>query len=323
MSLKENEQPSVIGEQDVPAALEVARRFYTLQQNKVVIAHELGITRFKVARLLQQCLDSGIVRVTITPPGPGGSEVEQRLRDRFDLRHVVVVNSTEHEPEPAIRKRLGSATAALLMRLATPDDVLGIGWGRTVKAMADEVTALPKCPIVQLGGMAGSLAENSMELVRRLAAVSHGQAFPLYAPLLLPDVDTTEGLLRQQGIAATVKRFDDVTIAVVAVGSWEPPNSQLRAALSVAEQRRLSQLGVRAEVCAALLDDRGNPVVDGISGRMLAIGAGQLLRIPTVIAAAGGLSKVGALRSVLLGRYATSLVVDLVAAQELLRVAGA
>ncbi|MDX6206415.1 MAG: hypothetical protein QOF39_2472 [Frankiales bacterium] len=318
MSQTEGDVGTQIKDRDVPLALEVARRYYELQQNKVEIAAALDITRFKVARLLRLCLDSGIVHVTITPPGAGGSDIEQRLRTLYDLQHVVVVDARLNEPEPLARKRLGEAAAALLMRLVTERDVVGCGWGRTMKATADAVTALPTCPIVQLGGMAGNLGENSTELVRRLAAVSHGQAYPLYAPLLLPDAETREGLLRQPGIAATVKRFGDVTIALVAVGSWDPPNSQLRAALSVTEQRRLSQLGVRAEVCGALLDDDGQPLSDVVTDRMLAIGAAQLRRIPTVIAAAGGTSKVHALRSVLLGRLVTSLVTDRQAAQSLL-----
>jgi DNA-binding transcriptional regulator LsrR (DeoR family) len=318
MSQSETGVGREIKSEDLPLALEVARRYYTLQQNKVEIAAALDVTRFKVARLLQQCLDNGIVHVTITPPGPGGSDIEQLLRTEYDLQHVVVVDPPLHEPEPLARKRLGEAAAGLLMRLVTERDVVGFGWGRTMQATADAVTALPSCPIVQLGGMAGNLAENSTELVRRLAAVSRGKAYPLYAPLLLPDGDTREGLLRQQGIAATVKRFADVTVAVVAVGSWDPPNSQLRTALSAAEQRRLTQLGVRAEVCAALLDDNGEPLADSVTDRMLAIGAGQLRRIPTVIAAAGGESKVLAIRSVLLGRLATSLVTDRQAAQKLL-----
>ncbi|MDX6253732.1 MAG: hypothetical protein QOJ11_66 [Frankiales bacterium] len=318
MSQNESGAGGEIKTRDVPLALEVARRYYELQQNKVEIAAALGITRFKVARLLRQCLDSGIVHVTITPPGAGGSDIEQLLRAQYDLQHVVVVDTRLNELEPLARTRLGEAAAALLMRLVTERDVVGFGWGRTMKATADAVTALPTCPIVQLGGMAGNLGENSTELVRRLAAVSHGQAYPLYAPLLLPDADTREGLLRQPGIAATVKRFADVTIALVAVGSWDPPNSQLRTALSVTEQRRLSQLGVRAEVCAALLDDDGHPLSDVVTDRMLAIGAAQLRRIPTVIAAAGGRSKVRALRSVLLGRLATSLVTDRQVAQDLL-----
>jgi DNA-binding transcriptional regulator LsrR (DeoR family) len=55
-----------------------------------------------------------------------------------------------------------------------------------------------------------------------------------------------------------------------------------------------------------------------VSARTIAIGGEQLQQIPTVIAVAGGLTKVNAIHSVLLGRYATSLVTDLTVARELL-----
>jgi DNA-binding transcriptional regulator LsrR (DeoR family) len=56
-----------------------------------------------------------------------------------------------------------------------------------------------------------------------------------------------------------------------------------------------------------------------VSERTIAIGGEQLRRIPTVIAVAGGLSKANAIHSVLLGRYATSLVTDIAVARDLLQ----
>jgi DNA-binding transcriptional regulator LsrR (DeoR family) len=284
----------------------------------VDIAAALGVSRFRVARLLQQCVRDGIVRIAITPPGETHTEIESLLRDRYDLEHVVVVGPNAAEPERDLRAQLGHAAADLLMRIATARDVIGVGWGRTIKAMTEAVTALPPCPIVQLGGMTGNPGENSMELVRRLAAVSRGHAYPLYAPLIVGDEGTAEGLRRQPGIADTMRRYDDVTIGVIAVGSWDPPNSQLRIAVSTEERRRLTALGVRAEVCAVLLDANGQTLAGDVTRRTLAIGADQLRRIPAVIAVAGGLSKAHAIHSVLIGRYATSLVTDIGVARQLL-----
>jgi DNA-binding transcriptional regulator LsrR (DeoR family) len=51
----------------VTAAL-VARRFYLDKRSKVQIADELGMTRFKVARLLELARARGIVSITICGP---------------------------------------------------------------------------------------------------------------------------------------------------------------------------------------------------------------------------------------------------------------
>ena len=46
----------------------VARRYYLDQRSKVEIAGELGLSRFKIARLLDMARDSGLVRIEIGHP---------------------------------------------------------------------------------------------------------------------------------------------------------------------------------------------------------------------------------------------------------------
>jgi len=306
-------------DEDVLLAIDIAERYYQRQQRKLTIANELGLSRFKVARILQRSVDEGIVRIIIETPQQRSTELARQLRARYDLEHVVLVDMQSLKQEQRLRELLGRAAASLVMQLTTEDDVLGMGWGRSVTSTAAAITTLPRCPIVQLGGIVGAPGANSMEPLRMLAGVSQGTAYPLYAPLLLPDATTAEGLRKQPGIASTIEMFDRTTIGVVAVGSWDPPNSQLRVAFSLAEQRHMKEQGVRAEVCGVLLDDVGNPLLPEVSERTIAIGGEQLRRIPTVIAVAGGLSKANAIHSVLLGRYATSLVTDIAVARDLLQ----
>ncbi|GAA4949124.1 hypothetical protein GCM10023238_14300 [Streptomyces heliomycini] len=53
---------------DTLLAAAVARRFYLEQRSKVEIAKEFGISRFKVARLLDAAVAHDIVRIDITVP---------------------------------------------------------------------------------------------------------------------------------------------------------------------------------------------------------------------------------------------------------------
>ena len=299
-------------------AVDIAERHYLQQQSKLEIADALGISRFKVARILQRSLDEGLVRISIAAPRQRNTELADQLRARYDLEHVVLVDMQSLKKEQRLRELLGRATAQLVSRLITEDDVLGMGWGRSVTSTAAMITKLPRCPIVQLGGIVGAPGANSMEPLRMLSSVGEGATYPLYAPLLLPDAETAAGLRRQPGIASTLAMFDRVTMGVVAVGSWNPPNSQLREAFTAAEQREMTEKGVTAEVCGVLLDGSGAPLLPEVSQRMIAIDGERLQQIPTVIAVAGGLSKASAVHSVLLGRYATSLVTDMTLARELL-----
>jgi DNA-binding transcriptional regulator LsrR (DeoR family) len=139
----------------------------------------------------------------------------------------------------------------------------------------------------------------------------------------VPDAATAAGLRQQPQVAEAFRRHGEITKAVVAVGSWKPPNSQLRDALGEAERRRLEQLGVRAEVCGTLVDAHGQALDTELSTRVLSITGEALRRIPDVIAVVGGADKAAATRAILLGGYASSLVTDRTVADHLLSIAEA
>src|SRR3954462_11690040 len=90
-----------------PAALvltaTVARRHYLEGESKSDIAAALGLSRFKVARLIDQALAAGIVRIEIDSPGEIDLDLSSRLCERHDLRHCVVVTTAEDD-EVALRR---------------------------------------------------------------------------------------------------------------------------------------------------------------------------------------------------------------------------
>lgn len=298
-------------------AASIARRYFLEGKAKTEIADEFGVSRFKVARILETCLREGIVKIEISIPVALDLDLSDRLRTAYKLHHAMVVTAPD-EPEPALRAHLGRVAADLLSDTVTDDDVLGVGWGRTLTATADALRSLAPCPVVQMTGVVGSVSENSMELVRRVTAVSGGPSYPIYAPLIVSDPGTAAALRRQPAIHAATARFEHITKAAIAVGSWDPPNSQLRDALPAAERAELEKLGVRAEICATLLSDDGEPIRTSLAGRSIAVTAAQLRKIPEVVIVAGGRSKIGAVRAVLRGGFATSVVTDVAVARGIL-----
>jgi DNA-binding transcriptional regulator LsrR (DeoR family) len=256
----------------------IARRYFLEGRSKVQIASEYGISRFKVARILETALAEGVVRIEIDVPGHLDIDLSDQLRETYRLKHALAI--TIPDTEDARRAQLGQAAGQLLSEILTEDDVLGVGWGRTLASMGDGLTDLAPCPVVQMSGVVGSVSANSMELLRRLTSVSGGPAFPIYAPLLLADAATARGLRQQAGIRAAINHFDQITKAAIAVGSWDPPNSGLHAIMSPQEQAQLRARGVQADISATLLSASGEPLAPEIQARSVAISAEQLSRIP-------------------------------------------
>ncbi|MHA7179391.1 sugar-binding transcriptional regulator [Arthrobacter sp. MDB2-24] len=300
-------------------AATVAQRFYIDGESKVKIADDLGISRFRVARLLEIAVAEKIIRFSISAPLSLDLELSEMVRKRFGYRQVIVVDASEDESDPSrLRRRVGAAAAKLISDLVTNQDVLGIGWGRTMSAMATELTHLAPCPVVQLGGMAGSVTENSLELVRRVSEVGGGRAYPMFVPLVVPDAATAAGLRSQPGVESARRLFEKITIAAVAVGSWDPPESQMRDALSPEVRQALTKRGVAAEILATLIRKDGAIVTD-LDDRTTALDYDGLKRVPELILVAAGSNKAAAIRSSIRAGLGTTLVTDRSLARSLLR----
>jgi DNA-binding transcriptional regulator LsrR (DeoR family) len=308
-----------VGPAELVRLAAVARRFYVDGRSKLEIAEEFGVSRFKVARLLEQALARGIVRIEVGVPAEIDTELSERLRSAYGLRHAIVVDTPEH-PETDLRAHLARVAADLLAEIVVERDILGLGYGRTLTVMTEALTRLAPCTVVQLSGalLGVNVQENTIELVRRVATVSGGPAFPIYTPQVLPDFATAESLRRQPQVAEAGRRWNQLTKAVVAVGSWDPPHSQLYVALSERERDRLRAQGACAELCANLLDAEGQPVATDFTDRCITITAAQLRTVEEVVAVGGGHDKVAAFRAVLKGGYATSLITDVIVARALL-----
>jgi DNA-binding transcriptional regulator LsrR (DeoR family) len=292
-------------------AASIARRFFIEGRSKSEIAAEFGLSRFKVARILDEARAAGIVRIEIQLPAGLDASLAHRLRDTLGLRHAIVVDTPE-EPEAQLRQHLAHAAAALLREIVTPDDVVGVGYGRTLTLMAEEIDGLAPCPVVQLTGalLGVNTSENSVELVRRISARSGGPCFSMYAPQVLPNASTAASLRQRPEVSEAFRRFGTVTKAVVAIGSWDPPRSQLYDSLPDLQRRSLREEGVLAEVCAVLLDKDGTQVATDFTERCISINGRQLRAIDEVVGVAGGAAKADAVWAVLAGGYVNSLVAD-------------
>lgn len=301
-------------------AATIARRYYLDGVSKSDIALELGLSRFKVARLLDRARSSGLVRIELHYEGEIDLELSVGLATHLGLPRCLVINSPEHD-EALLRTNLGRIAAGLLSEIIETNDVLGLAWSRTLMAMRSALTALAPCAVVQLTGALSrpDVDEGSIELVRDVARIANGPAFCFYAPMIMPEADTARALTLQPEVAHAMQRFADITKAIITIGGWAPGQSTVADALSAAEYYHDERLGVRAEVCGIQLAADGEPLATPLSERIIGIKADQLRAVPELIAIAYGDAKAQAVRAAVRGGFATTLITHDSLARELLK----
>jgi DNA-binding transcriptional regulator LsrR (DeoR family) len=300
----------------------VARRYYLDGRSKIEIAEEFALSRFKVARLLEDARASGMVRIEIGCPGAVDVELSSRLMDALGLQHCVVTDTPDDHPA-ALREHLGAAAAELLTELVGPDDVLGLSWARSVSAMAGALRALAPVPVVQLTGSLSrpDVDDSSIELVREVARVSGGPAYFFYAPLAVPDRTTARALRRLPEVERALSRVGAVTRAVVGIGAWAPGQSTLYDATGEQEREELGRRGVCGDVSGVLVDGGGAPVRVPLAERLVGITGEQMRAVPEVIGIAYGTAKTAAVLAAVHGGLVDSLVTHSTLAEALIAAA--
>jgi DNA-binding transcriptional regulator LsrR (DeoR family) len=288
----------------------IARRYYLDGRSKVEIADEFGLSRFKVARLIEVARDSGLVRIEIRHQGDIDVDLSARVRERFSLQHAVVVDTPDDDPAH-LRQHLGRAAAELLGEVCSPQDVLGLAWARSVSAMASALPRLPGVPVVQLTGALTPRDgdDSSIDVVRDAARAAGGPAYLFYAPFTVPDAATARVLRQQPEVARAFGEIPRVTKAVAGVGFWAPGQSTLYDAADERDREDLCRLGVCADLSGVFLSADGEPVEADLTHRMIGIDARQMRAIPEVVVIAYGMAKaaavLAALRSGLVGGLVT------------------
>jgi DNA-binding transcriptional regulator LsrR (DeoR family) len=292
-------------------AITVARRYFIDRQTKIQIAEELGISRFKVARLIDEAVEAGLVRFEIDEVGELDARLSDRLRQQYSLRNALVLAGPDL-PCSALFDPLGRVAASLLEEILTDGSTLGVAWGRTLAATANAISRLPKINVVQVAGGLTSLEfpQNSAELVYRMASAGNGTAYPIFLPMWVEDPSLVKRLRTEPSLAQVLHWYDRIDVLVSGIGSWKPPVSCLHDAFSKNWKRQVLGAGVQADLCATLLDKDGSVVPSPLDSLGLAINTKQIRRIPEVIAIAGGVEKADAILAALRGNWITTLVTD-------------
>src|SRR5260221_3606089 len=183
---------------EVVMAARVARQFSLQGVTKVDTADRLGISRFRVARLLDSARETGMVRIEIGLPGGSlDAGLSAELCSALGLKHAFVFNFPDDD-EPALRSRLGEGAGQALMDLIRPGDVLGMSWSRTLSGLAAALTQIPRCPIVQMtAAVPPPDGRDLLDLVRGVARIGGGPAHVFYPPMILDAAQLAAGIRGQ------------------------------------------------------------------------------------------------------------------------------
>ena len=304
--------------------------YYQQDMRQSRIADRLHLSQATVSRLLRRAEREGIVRITVSVPMGVYAELEEALISQYGLQNAVVADCVNGDDDGEILRNIGAAAAYYLESTVEQGECIGISsWSATLLAMVDAMHPLPRpvgAQVVQiLGGVGNPAAEvHANQLISRLAAMLHGEAKFLPAPGVVGSADAAQVLLSDQFVRETMALFDQVSMALVGIGSLEP--SKLLASsgnvFSSEELEMLRSRGAVGDICVRFFDAQGKPVLMPLDDRVISMSLEQLKRVKRSVGVAGGKRKIEAIRGALLGGLINVLITDRLRAEVLTELKG-
>jgi DNA-binding transcriptional regulator LsrR (DeoR family) len=278
------------------------------------IGKRFGLSRIKISRLLQQARDLKVVQIAIAPQDKAHADLERNIDSKYKIDEVIAVTPPDYS-RLSINGTIGQAAAESLVRSIRGKETITITWGSTLNAM---VSCLPSADwselrVVQsLGGLSSPDSDiNGVELVRRMAQVLGARPIILYSPGLVPNKEVRDALLQDTQISKVLAAAANADIALVGIGMFSSDSVILQNNILTSEDvQRLKAKGAVGDIGLRFFNKYGEKVFDEIDDRVVGLDIGNYRKIKRVVAVAGGLEKIDAIRAALCGKLIDVLITD-------------
>lgn len=299
----------------------VAELYYEENKTQDEIGALLGLSRFKVGRLLAKARADGIVRIEVVHPRARKLGVERELCERFGLEGAIVVPSSSDADEEL--QRVAQAAADLLMRLRPVPRTIAVSWGRTLTAVG---SFLPDgwargVNIVQMNGgvsvnkRRGGAASFAMNMARRAG----GHATLLPSPAILDRIETKRAIVADRTVAGVLEAAANANAYLFTAGVCDAHSAHVENGyLTVDDIDQLARRGAVGDVLGRYIDADGNVVDPELDSRTVGLDLQALRAATTTIYVTAGPAKHDVARAVVNSELCTTIVTDEHTARSLL-----
>jgi DNA-binding transcriptional regulator LsrR (DeoR family) len=302
------------GEGPVDAALmaRICWHYFKEGQTQDAIAQRLKITRKRVNRILGEARESGFVQITIASPIGPCSELESLLVATFGLRRAIVVPSPMAGTD--VRALVGAAAGQYVSERLPPGGALGISWGGTINAAAQNLrrrTGQNNRVVLLCGGLAESTLVNPYDNAAMMARALDATCYYITAPMFAQSRELRDALVVSEPIRTVLAMVPKLDLALLSAIDLSEQSKPLEyGVISRQIWKSLRDVGGVGDICGHYLDADGRPVAHPLTLRVVNPSLDDLLRVPELVLAAGGLQKVSIIRAAIRARLCHVLITD-------------
>lgn len=269
---------------DTRLMLRAAQLYYHGDLTQDAIGKRLGVSRFKVGRLLERALREDAVRIEIVHPAARLVALEDALVERFGLAGAIVVDvpatGEAASDEQLARERVAAAAADHLASIR-PRGVIGVSWGRTMLELAARLQPgwTEASQIVQLNGAISRSAQPTryQEVVERFGSTTGASIQLMPAPAIVGSARLRQALEADPAVSQPLKAARHAPSAVFGMGVMGTESVHVASGyLDAKELRRLERAGAVGDVLGRFLTLEGAIALPALDARTVGLPLGEL-----------------------------------------------
>jgi deoxyribonucleoside regulator len=292
-------------------AARVATLYYEENKTHDDIGEIMGLSRWKVARILQHAKDVGIVTIHIAQPTSRVETLEQQIREQFGVDTAIVIDTLDAPALDAVARE----AADHLVDLSPTMSTLGMSWGRTLTAMAN---ALPQgwadgIDVVQVNGGMSVLdtSQSASWTVAVVADKARGHAHVMPTPAIVQLPETADALRKDPTVSSVLDLAHKADTIMFTVGVASADSAHVRSGyLTTDHIAQLREDGAVGDIVGRFIDAEGRVVDPGLDHRTIGVSLEDVASTPRRILVAESKAKAPAVLSCLRRGLVSSLIVD-------------
>lgn len=294
----------------------VAWLYYVGNLSQQEISHRLGVSRFKILRMLADAREQGLVRIKVEHRTARTLALADSLVTTFGLREAQVAPvQVGTEQDGVARDAVAILASAYLARIANVDGAVtvGVGWGRTLSAMAENLTGVRNAGLT-FASLMGSITYASHtapgDVCVRLAAQTGGRAILMPAPFVADSAAACERIMAQRLVRDALEVARGADHALMSVGECRDGSILFDSEIFSAEQiQQLRDADVVGDCCGVFFKADGTVADIELNRSTPHVQPADMAQMDSVLLA-GGLGKLPATLAVLRAGFVKRLLVD-------------
>ena len=306
----------------VDLLLSICDHYYNKKMTQGDIAKIFDISRATVSRLLEEARDLGIVQINIVGPLELNEGLALKLKDRFKLREVVVINSLNNYDFDL--KNLGIALNSIVNKVIQNGNIIGLSWGSAVESYVNCISDVQweNVEIVQINGSlnSGNNSISGSEIVIELGKKTLSNYKILTAPAYVDSYSLQQELLNQFQIKETMNITSKIDVSITGIGDFDKNRNTLynSGILSDQDITKLQTLGTVGHIAGNMFDKNGAQV---ISENLWPVAPTieQLKHIPIRIGGVIGENRLDSVTAALQGELINVLICDEKLAEKIIK----